>query len=257
MKFIILGCGSSMGVPKADGSFGNCDPKNFKNYRSRCSALIKSKDRNILIDTSPDLRLQMLKNRVTNLDSVIYTHHHADQTHGVNDLRVFFLKKKDKIPVYADEKTKKYLLNSFSYCFKKSKDYPPILKLVNVKKKFSLGKFIEIESVRVRHGSIDSLSYIINKRIAYLPDANEIYKTDYKKFLKLDYLIIDCLRYKKHPSHFNLNDVLKLNISLKPKKIILTNLHSDLDYKELINILPKNIKPAYDGLTLNFLDEKR
>ena len=252
MKFIILGSGSSMGVPRPDGYFGNCDPKNPKNFRSRCSALIKNDDNNVLIDTSPDLRSQMLKNKIINLDTVIYTHHHADQTHGINDLRAFFLKRKKEIPVYTDKNTKKYLTDSFSYCFKGSKEYPPLLKLFDIKKKFKLGKSINIESVEVRHGSINSVSFIINKKIAYLPDANEIYKKDYKKFLKLDYLIIDCLRHKPHPSHFNLDDVLKMNVDLKPKKMILTNLHSDLDYNKLINILPKNIKPAYDGLTLNF-----
>tara|TARA_B100000989_G_scaffold231631_1_gene178437 strand:- start:571 stop:1329 length:759 start_codon:yes stop_codon:yes gene_type:complete len=252
MKFIILGSGSSMGVPRPDGFFGNCDPKNPKNLRSRCSALIKSSDMNVLIDTSPDLRSQMLKNKIVKLDTVIYTHHHADQTHGINDLRVFFLKRKKAIPVYLDINTKKYLSDAFLYCFKGSKEYPPILKSFDVKKKFKIGKFINVETVKVRHGSINSICYIINKKIAYLPDANEIYKKDYKKFFKLDYVVIDCLRYRVHPSHFNLDDVLKINIDLKPKKLILTNLHSDLDYDKLINILPKNIKPAYDGLTLNF-----
>ena len=252
MKFIILGSGSSMGVPRADGFFGNCNPNNSKNYRTRCSALIKGKDKNILIDTSPDLRSQMLKNKIVNIDTVLYTHNHADQTHGINDLRVFSLKNKKKIPIFADHNTKKYLLNSFSYCFKKLKDYPTTLKIFDLKKKLNVNKFIKIESVKVKHGSIESISFIINKKIAYLPDANEIYKKDYQKFSKLNYLIIDCLRYKYHPSHFNLDNVLKLNSILKPKKIILTNLHSDLDYDILIKILPKNIKPAYDGLTLNF-----
>ena len=252
MKFIILGSGSSMGVPRADGFFGNCNPNNSKNYRTRCSALIKGKDKNILIDTSPDLRSQMLKNKIVNIDTVLYTHNHADQTHGINDLRVFSLKNKKKIPIFADHNTKKYLLNSFSYCFKKLKDYPPTLKIFDLKKKLNVNKFIKIESVKVKHGSIESISFIINKKIAYLPDANEIYKKDYQKFSKLNYLIIDCLRYKYHPSHFNLDNVLNLNSILKPKKIILTNLHSDLDYDILIKILPKKIKPDYYGLTLNF-----
>ena len=252
MKFIILGCGSSLGVPRADGYFGKCDYKNTKNYRSRCSALIKSKNINILIDTSPDLRCQLIKNKITNIHNVIYTHNHADQTHGINDLRVFFLKNKKEVPIYADQITRKYLFNSFSYCFKKYKDYPAILKFMRMKKRINFGKFIKIESFKVKHGSIQSLSFIINRKIAYLPDANEIYKKDHQKFKKLDYLVIDCLKYKKHPSHFNLEDVLRLNILLKPKKMILTNLHSDLDYVKLSSFLPKNIKPAYDGLTLDF-----
>ena len=252
MKFIILGCGSSMGVPRIDGFFGNCNPKNPKNYRTRCSALIKSTNQNILIDTSPDLREQLLKNNIRNIDSVIYTHNHADQTHGINDLRVFFIKNRKKIPVYADKITRKYLYKSFSYCFENYKNYPAILEFVNFKKKISFNKSLIINPITVQHGSIKSLSFIINKTIAYLPDVNMIYKKDFRKLSNLNYLIIDCLRYKKHSSHFNLNDVLELNIKLKPKKMILTNLHSDLDYDQLLNILPKNIKPAYDGLTINF-----
>ena len=252
MKFIILGCGSSMGVPRIDGFFGNCNPKNPKNYRTRCSALIKSTNQNVLIDTSPDLREQLLKNNIRNIDSVIYTHNHADQTHGINDLRVFFIKNKKKIPVYADKITRKYLYKSFSYCFENYKNYPAILEFVNFKKKISFNKSLIINPISVQHGSIKSSSFIINKTIAYLPDVNMIYKKDFRKLSNLNYLIIDCLRYKKHSSHFNLDDVLELNIKLKPKKMILTNLHSDLDYDQLLNILPKNIKPAYDGLTINF-----
>jgi len=252
MKFIILGCGSSMGVPRPDGFFGNCNPKNPKNLRSRCSALIKSINRNILIDTSPDLRDQLIKNKIKEVNDVIYTHHHADQTHGINDLRVFFLKNNKKIPVYANAITKKYLLKSFFYCFNNNNGYPATLKIFGIKKRINFGKLIQIEAIKIKHGSIESLSFIINRKIAYLPDCNKIYKKDYKRFKNLNYIIIDCLRYKKHPSHFNLEDVLKLNLLLKPKKMILTNLHSDLDYNELLNILPKNIKPAYDGLTLNF-----
>ena len=252
MKFIILGCGSSMDVPRIDGFFGNCNPKNPKNYRTRCSALIKSTNQNILIDTSPDLREQLLKNNIKNIDSVIYTHNHADQTHGINDLRVFFIKNRKKIPVYADKITRKYLYKSFSYCFENYKNYPAILEFVNFKKKISFNKSLIINPITVQHGSIKSSSFIINKTIAYLPDVNMIYKKDFRKLSNLNYLIIDCLRYKKHSSHFNIDDVLELNIKLKPKKMILTNLHSDLDYDQLLNILPKNIKPAYDGLTINF-----
>ncbi len=252
MRFIILGCGSSMGVPRADGFFGNCDPTNLKNIRTRCSALIQSENENILIDTSPDLRKQLLDNKIKNINRVIYTHKHADQTHGINDLRIFFLKNKKKIPIYVDKETKDYLLKSFSYCFKSSNDYPPILKIHDIKKKLIFGKSINLKTIKVRHGSINSLAVIINNKVAYLPDANLIYKRDLNNFSNLNYLIIDCLRYKKHPSHFNLDDILNLNTILKPKKVILTNLHSDLDYRKLSNILPKNIKPAYDGLSINF-----
>ena len=251
MKFIILGCGSSMGVPRADGFFGRCNPKNIKNYRTRCSAFLKSKSANILFDSSPDLRNQFLKNNITNVNSVLYTHMHADQTHGINDLRVFFLKNIKKIMVFADDETKKYLTKSFSYCFKGTKSYPSILKIFKLKKKLYFNDSISIQTIPVKHGLIKSNAFIINNRLAYLPDSNEIYKKDYKFFKNLEYLIIDCLRYTPHPSHFNLSDALKIYDILKPKKMFLTNLHSDLDYNELLLKLPKKVKPAYDGLTLN------
>ena len=257
MKFIILGCGSSMGVPRSDGFFGKCDPKNKKNFRSRCSALIQGKLENILIDTSPDLRSQLLNNKIKNINRVFFTHMHADQTHGINDLRIFSLKNKKKIPIYADAETKKYLENSFSYCFDQNDEYPPILKFEKMKKKFIFEKTININPIKVKHGSINSLSFIINNKIAYLPDANEIYKNDLNKFRNLEYIIVDCLRYTKHPSHFNLSDILDLNLLLKPNKMILTNLHSDLDYEKLLDILPKNIKPAYDGLSIRINNEKK
>jgi phosphoribosyl 1,2-cyclic phosphate phosphodiesterase len=117
-KFIILGCGYSMGVPRADGYSGNCDLKNKKNYRSRCSALIKFNDQNILIDTSPDLRQQLLSNKIKSINKVFYTHLHADQTHGINELRPFFIKNKKPIPVYADKITSRYLNATFRYCVK-------------------------------------------------------------------------------------------------------------------------------------------
>ena len=136
MRFIILGCGSSMGVPRADGFFGNCDPKNKKNYRSRCSALLKTVDENILIDTSPDLRQQLLRHKIKKIDKVFYSHTHSDQTHGINDLRIFYIKKRKQINVYADLDTSNYLKKSFSYCFNSySREYPATLKLNRLKNK--------------------------------------------------------------------------------------------------------------------------
>ena len=253
VKFTLLGTGSSMGVPRPDGFFGKCDPNNKKNYRTRCSALISFDKINVLIDTSPDLRHQLLTEKISSIDTVLYTHFHADQTHGINDLRVFYLKKKKKISVYSDKLTAKYLYDNFSYCFVKKYDYPAILTLKRLKKNFTIGdanKNINIRSIKVKHGLIDSIAYVIDKKIAYISDANQFYKKDYEYFVGLKYLIIDCLRFNKHPSHFNLEDVLSVVHSLKPKKTILTNLHSDLDYKQLLKILPNNIIPGYDGLSI-------
>ena len=252
IKFTILGCGSSMGVPRADGSFGKCNRSEKKNYRTRCSAIISSKFSNTLIDTSPDLRFQLLKNKIKRIDRVLYSHFHADQTHGINDLRIFFIKNKKKIPIYSDKQTKNYLLKNFKYCFKNVPSYPAILKINPIKKNNLFkdqGIKLNIKSIKVKHGKVECRAFIINDKCAYLSDVSMIYKKDYKHFKNLKYFVIDCLRYNKHPSHYNLDEVLELIKIFKPKKTILTNLHSDLDYNDLRKLLPSNILPAHDGMS--------
>lgn len=254
MKFIILGCGSSMGVPRPDGFFGNCDPKNKKNYRTRCSALIKTSNENILIDTSPDLRQQLLRHKIKKINKVLFSHMHGDQTHGINDLRSFYINDKNQINVYADKFTSKYLKHSFSYIFKSfSKEYPAILKLNKLTKNIFINnnkKKIKIRSIEVEHGKVKSNCFIIDQKLAYISDVNKIYNKDYKYFKNLRYLIIDCLWYNFHPSHFNLDNCLLIIKKFKPKKAILTNLSPVLDYKILKKLLPKNVIPAHDGLTI-------
>ena len=255
MKFIILGCGSSMGVPRPDGFFGNCDPKNKKNYRTRCSALIKTSEQNILIDTSPDLRSQLLRHKIKKINKVFFSHMHGDQTHGINDLRTFYISSKTQINVYADTNTSKYLKNSFSYIFKSfSKEYPATLRLNKLPKIFFISNFkkkISVKTIRVEHGRVKSNCFIIDKKLAYISDVSKIYARDYKYFRNLKFLIIDCLWYNYHPSHFNLETSLLMIKKFKPKKAILTNLSPVLDYKELKKFLPKDVEPAYDGLTLS------
>ena len=254
MKFIILGCGSSMGVPRPDGFFGNCDPNNKKNYRTRCSALLKTTDENILIDASPDLRQQLLRHKIKKINKVLFSHMHGDQTHGINDLRSFYINSRKQINVYADNDTSKYLKNSFSYIFKSySKEYPATLNLNKLQKNIytkNKNKKINIQSITVEHGKVNSNCFIIDKKLAYISDVSKIFKKDFKYFKNLKYLIIDCLWYNFHPSHFNLENSLNIIKMFKPKKAILTNLSPVLDYKVLKKLLPKNIIPAHDGLTL-------
>ena len=254
MKFIILGCGSSMGVPRPDGFYGNCDPNNKKNHRTRCSALFQTSDENILIDTSPDLRQQLLRHKIKKINKVLYSHMHGDQTHGINDLRSFFIKSRKPIDVYADKLTSNYLVKTFSYIFKSfTKEYPATLKLNKLKNDFftlNNKRKIKIKSVEVDHGKIKSNCFIIDEKLAYISDVSKIYYKDYKYFKNLKYLIIDCLWYNFHPSHFNLENSLSIIEEFKPKNAILTNLSPVLDYKVLKKLLPKNVIPAHDGLTI-------
>ena len=254
MIFKILGCGSSMGVPRSDGFFGNCDPLNKKNYRTRCSAILQTKSENILFDASPDLRSQLIDNNIKTIDKVFFSHMHADQTHGINDLRVFYINKKKPIPVFADLHTKKHLLKTFSYCFANDdNEYPATLIMNDIKRKFLIKdgrRRFYIESLKVQHGRVDSICYLIDNKLAYISDVGKIFKKDFKYFKKLDYIIIDCLWYRSHPSHFNLDQCLELAKIFLPKKMILTNMHSDLDYNKLKKRLPRNIIPGYDGLSI-------
>ena len=254
MKFIILGCGSSMGVPRPDGFFGNCDPKNKKNYRTRCSALIKTSDENVLIDASPDLRQQLLRHKIKKINKVLFSHMHGDQTHGINDLRSFYINDKNQINVYADKATSKHLKRSFAYIFKSfSREYPATLKLNKLPKNIftkNKDKKIQIKTIEVEHGKVKSNCFIIDQKLAYISDVNKIYNKDFKHFKDLKYLIIDCLWYNYHPSHFNLETSLSIIKRFKPKKAILTNLSPVLDYKVLSKLLPKNVIPAHDGLTI-------
>ena len=254
MKFIILGCGSSMGVPRPDGFYGNCDPNNKKNHRTRCSALFQTTDENILIDTSPDLRQQLLRHKIKKINKVLYSHMHGDQTHGINDLRSFFINSRKPIDVYADKFTSDYLVKTFSYIFKSyTKEYPATLKLNKLKNDFftlNNKRKIKIKSIKVDHGKIKSNCFIIDNKLAYISDVSKIYKKDYKYFKNLKYLIIDCLWYNFHPSHFNLENSLSMIEEFKPKNAILTNLSPVLDYKVLKKLLPKNVIPAHDGLTI-------
>tara|TARA_Y100000590_G_C15701499_1_gene1006967 strand:+ start:1240 stop:2007 length:768 start_codon:yes stop_codon:yes gene_type:complete len=251
-KLIILGCGSSVGVPRIDNYWGNCKKKKI-NVRTRCSAILIKGSNYILIDASPDIKKQFLSNKIVDVSSVLLTHKHADQTLGLFELRPFFWKYNKRINIYTDQNTIKYLKYSQKYLFKKTSGYVPILKANKVKKKFSLGKSkdkIKITSVSATHGNIKSLIYVFNKT-AYISDCNDLSIVNLNSLKNLNYLILDCLKFNKHPSHFNLEEALYVSNSLKAKKTILTNLHYDMDYDYLLKILPKNVIPAYDGLSID------
>ena len=253
MKLIILGSGSSIGSPWITNNWGKCNKNNKLNRRTRCSAFIKKGSLSIAIDTSPDIKQQFIKNKIKSLDYVLYTHEHADQTSGIFELRPFFWQNKKRIDIFANKRTLKILKKKYDYLFFGGQGYVPIMNGNLIKKKFSLTKnnsSIIFKTISVKHGQIKSTAYIFSK-VAYISDCNGIEKKDFIKLKKLKVLIIDCLKEKEHPSHYNLNKAIKLSKTLMPKKTILTNLHTDLDYNKLKSKLPKNIIPAFDGMEIN------
>ena len=252
-RLIILGCSSSVGVPRIDGFWGSCNKNNKKNTRTRSSAIIIKGKNSVLIDTSADLRCQLLSNKIRNISSVILTHEHADQTNGLFELRPFFWKHKKKINIYGDTVTMNLIRKRHDYLFKKIGSYPPIVQSNIIKSKFSLGKSSEkifFKAIKVKHGKTNSQGYIF-ENTAYISDCNDLSIINIKELKNLKYLIIDCLKLKKHFSHFNLSESLYVHQKLKPKKTILTNLHYDLDYNYLLKKLPRNVVPAYDGLKIS------
>ncbi len=252
-KFTILGCGSSLGSPWITNYRAKLS-KNSKNIRTRCCAHIQKNNLSILIDTSPDIKNQFLKNKINCLDAIIYTHEHADQTAGIFEMRPFFWKNKKKIPVYGSPKTINELKKTYSFCFLPRHGYKPIMQAKKITRKFKIRKKnveIKIDPFEVYHGQIKATGYLFDK-IAYISDCNKISRSVSRKLANLNILIIDCLRKNKHPSHFNYEDAIDFSNLIKPKKTILTNLHVDLDYFKLKKKLPKNVIPAYDGLSFKF-----
>jgi phosphoribosyl 1,2-cyclic phosphate phosphodiesterase len=256
----VLGCGSSAGVPRPALGWGACDPNNLKNRRRRCSLLVEREGPSgltrVVIDTSPDLREQLIDANVDHIDAVFLTHEHADQTHGIDDLRSVVLHQRRRIPVYLNESTAKDVMLRFSYCFETppGSDYPPILdrrsiEAGEIETIMGQGGELTFEAFILQHGNIPALGYRIGNA-AYTPDVNDIPERSWSALENLDLWIVDALRYTGHPSHFSLGDALSWIERFKPRRAVLTNLHSDLDYDVLSKSLPPNVIPAHDGMTL-------
>jgi phosphoribosyl 1,2-cyclic phosphate phosphodiesterase len=259
LKFTILGCGSSGGVPRPALGWGDCNPNNPKNRRRRTSLLAERRDgggvTRVLVDTSPDLREQLLDAEVDWLDAVLYTHEHADHTHGVDDLRALYIKRRKPIDVYLDEHTAKSMHRRFGYCFKASpgSDYPPIVaehRMAPGRQIAIAGKGGTITALPLlqAHGDIASFGFRFGN-LAYSCDLSGMPPETAAALGGLDVWIVDALRYRPHPSHFSLDDALQWIARLKPRRAILTNLHADFDYDALRTKLPPGVEPAYDGMT--------
>ncbi|MBO6773953.1 MAG: MBL fold metallo-hydrolase [Marinibacterium sp.] len=259
IRFTILGCGSSGGVPRLGGVWGDCDPNNPKNNRRRCSMLVERDGPNgtttVLIDTTPDLRNQLLDTGTGRLDGVVWTHSHADHVHGIDDLRMIVFNMRARLPVWADGDTQNALLSRFGYAFvqPEGSPYPPILNMKTISGAFEIngpGGPIPFKSFRVGHGSIDSLGFRIGG-LAYLPDVAEIYDAAWEDLRDLDIWILDALRRSPHPTHSHLEQSLEWIARAAPRQGILTNMHIDLDYDIVRDETPDNVIPAYDGMTLS------
>jgi phosphoribosyl 1,2-cyclic phosphate phosphodiesterase len=262
LTFTILGCGSSGGVPRLGGDWGDCDPTNPKNRRRRCSLLIEKTTEDgttrVLIDTSPDMREQLLDAGVGTLDAVVYTHSHADHMHGLDDLRQIVFNMRKRIPVWADQPTSEALLSRFGYAFIQGKDsgYPPILDLHPITGPIHImgaGGEITLTPFLAEHGEMAALGFRIGP-LAYLPDVVAIPSESWQHLANLDCWVIDALRRKPHPTHAHLALTLEWITRAAPTRAVLTNMHIDLDYTTLIAELPDNITPGYDGMQISYPD---
>lgn len=260
LRATILGCGSSGGVPRVGGAWGECDPAEPRNARRRCSLLVERIDGDaatrVLIDTSPDLRAQLLDAGVGVLDGAVYTHAHADHVHGIDDLRMVVFNRRARLPVWADADTAASLTTRFGYAFFQphGSEYPPILDLNILKGSFEVDGAagpIPFTPIGVRHGGIDALGFRIHG-LAYLPDVSAIPDPAWPLLADLDVLVLDALRRKPHPTHAHLARSLEWIARAQPRRAVLTNMHNDLDYATVAAETPAHVVPAHDGLTLDF-----
>lgn len=260
IEFRILGCGSSGGVPRIGNRWGDCDPENPKNRRSRCSALVtrhgSEGTTRVLIDTTPDMRSQLIEAGVGELDAVLYTHSHADHVHGIDDLRQVVFNTGQVLPVWADGDTCDQLLARFGYAFvqPKGSPYPPILELNTIEGEVTIdgaGGPLSFSPFTVKHGSIDALGFRTGD-VAYLPDVSEIPEAAWPYLENVSCWVIDALRRTPHPTHAHLQKALDWIARARPDRAILTNMHIDLDWATVEAETPDNVTPAWDGLTLRF-----
>lgn len=260
LRLTILGCGSSGGVPRIGGLWGECDPTNPKNRRTRCSLLVERIDTGgittALIDTSPDMRAQLLAANVRQLDGVAYTHSHADHVHGIDDLRQLVFLNRQRLAVWADHPTQEALLSRFAYAFVQppGSSYPPICDINLIRGPFTItgaGGPIDITPFAVDHGDIDALGLRIGN-VVYMPDVLSLPDSAWPHLQNLDCWIVDALRRTPHPTHAHLSLTLEWIARAAPATAVITNMHIDLDHAAVEAETPANVRAAYDGMVLEF-----
>jgi len=262
MKVTILGCGSSGGVPRiggtdGQGDWGACDPAEPRNRRRRCSILVENGPTRVLVDCSPDMREQLLDARVATLDAVFITHDHADQSHGIDDLRMIAQNMMRRVPVHAGPETLAVLRSRFFYCFEATSNgaYPAILEAHEITRPFAdirIGPAdapITVRAFDQDHGTMVSQGFRFGP-VAYSSDVVNLDDAAFAALEGVECWIVDALRYRPHPTHSHVEKTLAWISRVRPRRAILTNLHIDLDYRALLNSLPDCVEPAFDGMTL-------
>ena len=252
IEVTILGCGSSGGVPLIGNIWGPCDPNDSRNTRRRVSILVKKNKKTFLVDTSPDLRMQMLDAKVKDVDAVLYTHSHADHVHGIDDLRAFCWQRKDNkpLPIYSDQYTIDQITNRFDYAFENK--YGPAVPSLAANT-ISIGnntiQGVNVEAIKQIHGKGFSLGYRFDN-VAYSTDVNNLPNESMEQLKDLDLWIVDCVRYEPHYSHSHFDQTISWIKELKPKRAILTHMGHWLDYNDLKNKCPDNVEPGIDGMVI-------
>ena len=248
MKIRILGCGGSFGSPLAWERNGNIDINNIKNFRTRSSVLISNKDKNLLIDTSPDLRQQLYNAKCTKIDAVLFTHNHSDHISGLPDMRAMSFINKKIIPAYMPSEMQNEMQNNYKYIFKGEKDYKPFMSIENLKDNFMIGDQ-NITTFKHNHGKIDAQSYRIDN-FAYSTDLKKFYNNDIDLLKNLDLWVVGLLGSDAHPNHASFDEIMEYIDYLKPKKTIFTHMTALIDEKKVNHLTPSNVFAAYDGMEI-------
>lgn len=252
MKVRILGCGTSFGVPRIGNHWGKCDPDEPRNRRRRVSILVEHEGHRILVDTSPDLREQLLDAQVDDVEAVIWTHDHADHIHGIDDLRAILLNRGAPISGLARRETLDSLRARFTYAFEGRGGYPAMVNGQLLPDRTRIGA-ISVSVVDQPHGSITSAGLRFDSEagsIAYSTDCNELTEEMTSLFEGVDVWIVDALREKAHPSHAHLDLTLSWIERVSPGRAILTHMDNSMDYRTLVSALPEGVEPGHDGLEI-------
>jgi len=255
VRVTILGCGTSGGVPRLGGKDGRGDwgaanPADPRNRRRRGSILVQDKGRTVLVDTSPDARVQLLDAAVERIDAVIWTHDHADQCHGIDELRPFSYAQGGPIEAWADDRTFGILERRFGYCFHRiGRFYDPIYRVSMIEGRPFTAGGLQVTPIPLDHGTIPSLGFRFG-RLAYANDVVALPEEAFEIMAGVEVLIVDATRYRPHPTHAHLDLSLEWIARIAPKRAFLTNLHIDMDYVEVDRRTPPHVKPCHDGLVI-------